>query len=56
MNNAAWTEHELGRPEAGAARVSALADEVRELPEGASPQWLLQSAERTAEQLRRTAS
>ncbi|WP_328299694.1 tetratricopeptide repeat protein [Streptomyces sp. NBC_00435] len=56
VNNAAWTEHELGRPEAGAARVSALADEVRELPEGASPQWLLQSAERTAEQLRRTAS
>lgn len=56
VNNAAWTERELGRPEAGAARVSALADEVRELPEGTAPQWLLQSAERTAEHLLRAAS
>ncbi|WP_412077372.1 tetratricopeptide repeat protein [Streptomyces xanthophaeus] len=56
VNNAAWTERELGRPEAGAARVSALADEVRALPEGAAPEWLLQSAERTAQQLLRASS
>lgn len=54
VNNAAWTEHELGRPEAGAARVSALAAEVRALPEGAAPEWLLESAERTTEHLLRT--
>ncbi|MFD9302690.1 tetratricopeptide repeat protein [Streptomyces sp. NPDC060048] len=47
VNNAAWTEHELGRPEAGAARFAALADEVRALPEGTAPEWLLQEAERT---------
>ncbi|MFD8949062.1 tetratricopeptide repeat protein [Streptomyces xanthophaeus] len=46
LNNAAWTEQELGRPAAGAARISALADEVRELPEGTAPEWLLSSAER----------
>ncbi|MEU9105884.1 tetratricopeptide repeat protein [Streptomyces xanthophaeus] len=46
LNNAAWTEQELDRPAAGAARISALADEVRELPEGTAPQWLLSSAER----------
>lgn len=56
VNNAAWTEHELGRPEAGAARVSALADEVRLLPEGVAPEWLLESAERTTEHLLRTSS
>ncbi|MFD5142402.1 tetratricopeptide repeat protein [Streptomyces sp. NPDC058401] len=56
VNNAAWTEHELGRPEAGAARVSALADEVRTLPEGVAPEWLLESAERTTEHLLRTSS
>lgn len=54
VNNAAWTEHELGRPEAGAARVSALAAEVRELPEGVAPEWLLESADRTTEHLLRT--
>ncbi|WP_327253746.1 tetratricopeptide repeat protein [Streptomyces sp. NBC_01244] len=56
VNNAAWTEHELGRPEAGAARVSALAAEVRALPEGVAPEWLLESAERTSEHLLRTSS
>ncbi|MET9851383.1 tetratricopeptide repeat protein [Streptomyces sp. NPDC006450] len=56
VNNAAWTEHELGRPEAGAARVSALAAEVRALPEGVAPEWLLESAERTTEHLLRTSS
>lgn len=56
VNNAAWTEHELGRPEAGAARVSALADEVRALPEGVAPEWLLESADRTAEHLLRTSA
>ncbi|MFI5759545.1 tetratricopeptide repeat protein [Streptomyces sp. NPDC051563] len=56
VNNAAWTEHELGRPEAGAARVSALAEEVRALPEGVAPEWLLESAERTTEHLLRTSS
>ncbi|MCX5406051.1 tetratricopeptide repeat protein [Streptomyces sp. NBC_00335] len=56
VNNAAWTEHELGRPEAGAARVSALAAEVRALPEGVAPEWLLESAERTTEHLLRASS
>ncbi|MGW1770578.1 tetratricopeptide repeat protein [Streptomyces sp. NPDC002104] len=56
VNNAAWTEHELGRPEDGAARVSALAAEVRALPEGVAPEWLLESAERTAEHLLRASS
>ncbi|MFZ3498858.1 tetratricopeptide repeat protein [Streptomyces sp. 5.8] len=56
VNNAAWTEHELGRPEAGAARVSALAAEVRALPDGVAPEWLLESAERTTEHLLRTSS
>ncbi|MFE4262970.1 tetratricopeptide repeat protein [Streptomyces sp. NPDC056883] len=56
VNNAAWTEHELGRPEAGAARVSALAAEVRALPEGVAPEWLLESAERTTEHLLRTSA
>ncbi|MCY0935018.1 tetratricopeptide repeat protein [Streptomyces sp. H34-S4] len=56
VNNAAWTERELGRPEAGAARIEALAAEVRALPEGAAPAWLLESAERTAEHLLRASS
>ncbi|MFE9562681.1 tetratricopeptide repeat protein [Streptomyces sp. NPDC006487] len=56
VNNAAWTEHELGRAEAGAARVSALATEVRALPGGVAPEWLLESAERTTEHLLRTSS
>lgn len=56
VNNAAWTERELGRPEAGAARVTALADEIRALPEGAAPEWLVESADRTVEHLLRAAS
>ncbi|MGP3687304.1 tetratricopeptide repeat protein [Streptomyces sp. IBSNAI002] len=51
LNNAAWTEQERGRADAGAARVSALIDEVKALPEGAVPEWLLPSAERLLEQL-----
>ncbi|MET9465370.1 tetratricopeptide repeat protein [Streptomyces sp. NPDC006544] len=52
VNNAAWTENELGRPEAGAARVTALVDEIRALPEGTVPEWMLESAQRTAQHLR----
>ncbi|MBT2477954.1 tetratricopeptide repeat protein [Streptomyces sp. ISL-94] len=51
LNNAAWTEHERGRAEAGAERISALLDGVRELPEDAVPEWLLSSAERLIRQL-----
>ncbi|MEV6956148.1 tetratricopeptide repeat protein [Streptomyces sp. NPDC051183] len=51
LSSAAWTEHELGRAEAGAARMSALADELRALPEGTAPEWLLPSAERSAKSL-----
>ncbi|MFI9065072.1 hypothetical protein ACIGQE_24860 [Streptomyces sp. NPDC053429] len=46
MNNAAWTEHELGRPKAGAERISALIQEIRALPEEAVPEWVLPQAER----------
>ncbi|MFJ6720745.1 tetratricopeptide repeat protein [Streptomyces sp. NPDC091259] len=46
LNNAAWTEHELGRPQAGAARISALIDEIRALPEGDVPEWVVPQAER----------
>ncbi|MFD3755902.1 tetratricopeptide repeat protein [Streptomyces sp. NPDC058622] len=53
LNNAAWTEQERGRPEAGAARVSALVDEVRAWPEGTAPDWLLPSAEHLLTQLAR---
>lgn len=53
VTNAAWTENELDRPEAGAARVTAFADEVRALPENTAPEWLLESAERTVEHLLR---
>ncbi|MEU9250767.1 tetratricopeptide repeat protein [Streptomyces sp. NPDC048270] len=51
LNNAAWTEQERGRPDAGAARVAALIDEVKALPESAVPEWLLPSAERLLAQL-----
>ncbi|NXY94291.1 tetratricopeptide repeat protein [Streptomyces sp. BR123] len=47
---AAWTEQELGRDEEGAARVSALVDELRELPEGTAD-GLLERAEYTLERL-----
>ncbi|MFD9334608.1 tetratricopeptide repeat protein [Streptomyces sp. NPDC060028] len=51
LSYAAWTERELGRPEVGAARMSALADELRALPEGAAPEWLLANAERITRSL-----
>ncbi|MFD4241343.1 tetratricopeptide repeat protein [Streptomyces sp. NPDC058525] len=51
LNNAAWTEQERGRADMGAARVSALIDEVKALPESAVPEWLLPSAERLLAQL-----
>ncbi|AWZ09326.1 MULTISPECIES: tetratricopeptide repeat protein [unclassified Streptomyces] len=56
VNNAAWTQHELGRPEAGAALLDALAAEVRALPEGTAPKWLTEQAERTRDNLLRTSS
>lgn len=46
LNNAAWTEHELGRPEAGAARMSALLEEIETLPEGMAPEWVIPQARR----------
>ncbi|MFJ8012000.1 tetratricopeptide repeat protein [Streptomyces sp. NPDC096339] len=52
VTNAAWTEHERDDAEAGAARVSALIDELRPLPEDELPDWLLPSAERVLGQLR----
>lgn len=51
LNNAAWTEQERGRADAGAARVAALIDEVKALPESDVPDWLLPSAERLFAQL-----
>ncbi|MEV6682682.1 hypothetical protein AB0N09_38335 [Streptomyces erythrochromogenes] len=51
LNNAAWTEQERGDAEAGAARVTALIDETRALPEDEVPDWLLPSAERLLAQL-----
>ncbi len=51
VNNAAWTEQERGRAEAGAALVSALIDEFRALPEDAVPDWLMPAAERLVSQL-----
>ncbi|UQX02053.1 tetratricopeptide repeat protein [Streptomyces sp. RerS4] len=44
LNNAAWTDQELGRPEAGAARIAALIEEVEALPEESVPEWLLPQA------------
>ncbi|MER6387806.1 hypothetical protein ABT236_04945 [Streptomyces sp. NPDC001523] len=46
MNNAAWTEQELGRPEAGVERITALMEELRALPEGVTQEWMLPNAER----------
>ncbi|WP_051808604.1 hypothetical protein [Streptomyces sp. NRRL S-378] len=51
LNNAAWTEQERDDAEAAAARVSALIEEARGLPEDEAPDWLLPSAERLLEQL-----
>ncbi|MFD9451634.1 tetratricopeptide repeat protein [Streptomyces sp. NPDC059985] len=51
LNNAAWTEQELGRPEAGAARISALLEEIKALPAEVVPEWLLPQAERTVANL-----
>ncbi|MGW6618630.1 tetratricopeptide repeat protein [Streptomyces erythrochromogenes] len=52
LNNAAWTEQERGDADAGAARVTALIDEARTLPEDEVPDWLLPSAERLLTQLK----
>ncbi|MFD0353442.1 tetratricopeptide repeat protein [Streptomyces sp. NPDC127110] len=46
LNNAAWTDHELGRPEVGAARISALLEEIETLPEGMAPEWVAPQARR----------
>ncbi|MCX5196315.1 tetratricopeptide repeat protein [Streptomyces sp. NBC_00249] len=46
LNNAAWTDQELGHPETGAARISALIEELKALPEGTAPEWMLPEAER----------
>ncbi|MFE5523547.1 tetratricopeptide repeat protein [Streptomyces virginiae] len=51
LNNAAWTEQERGHADAGGARVSALIDEARALPEDDVPDWLLPAAERLLAQL-----
>ncbi|MEV7831989.1 tetratricopeptide repeat protein [Streptomyces subrutilus] len=51
LNNAAWTEQERGRPAAGAARMSALIDEVGALPEETVPEWLLPAAQRLVTRL-----
>ncbi|MFJ6480713.1 MULTISPECIES: tetratricopeptide repeat protein [unclassified Streptomyces] len=51
LNNAAWTEQERGEADAGAARVSALIDEARALPDDDVPDWLLPAAERLLAQL-----
>ncbi|MCY0918338.1 tetratricopeptide repeat protein [Streptomyces sp. H27-G5] len=52
INNAAWTEQELGRPEAGVERVTALMEEILALPEGVVPEWMLPNAERILARLR----
>ncbi|MEU9142416.1 tetratricopeptide repeat protein [Streptomyces sp. NPDC048349] len=51
VNNAAWTEQERGQADAGAARVAALIDEVKAMPESEVPDWLLPAAERLYAQL-----
>lgn len=51
LNNAAWTEHERGRADAGAARVTALIAEFKTLPDDAVPEWLLPAAEHLHAQL-----
>ncbi|MFE0601339.1 tetratricopeptide repeat protein [Streptomyces sp. NPDC058892] len=51
LNNAAWTEQERDDAEAGEARVTALINEARALPEDQVPDWLLPSAERLLAQL-----
>ncbi|MEV6727337.1 tetratricopeptide repeat protein [Streptomyces sp. NPDC051364] len=48
---AAWTEQETGREEAGAARLSALIDELRARPEGV-PEGLLERAQSSLDSLR----
>ncbi|MFE6842150.1 tetratricopeptide repeat protein [Streptomyces sp. NPDC057686] len=48
---AAWTEHETGRGEAGAARLSALIDELRARPEGVA-ESLLERAQSSLDGLR----
>ncbi|WP_190344533.1 tetratricopeptide repeat protein [Streptomyces venezuelae] len=52
LSGAAWTDRDLGRAEAGAARMEALAAELRDLPEGTAPDWVLSRAEGAAEALR----
>lgn len=51
LNNAAWTDQELGRPAVGAARISALIEEVEALPGGTAPEWLLPQARRVVTNL-----
>ncbi|MEV0988347.1 tetratricopeptide repeat protein [Streptomyces sp. NPDC049949] len=48
---AAWTEQEIGREEAGAARLSELIEEFRAMPEGV-PDELLERAQSTLDSLR----
>ncbi|MDJ0383965.1 hypothetical protein [Streptomyces sp. G-G2] len=45
MSGASFADHEVGRVERAGARMSALIEEVRVLPEGAAPHWLLGQAE-----------
>ncbi|MFF4099845.1 tetratricopeptide repeat protein [Streptomyces sp. NPDC001903] len=48
---AAWTEQEIGREEAGAARLAALIEELRALPEGTADE-LLERAQSSLDSLR----
>ncbi|MFK0049052.1 tetratricopeptide repeat protein [Streptomyces sp. NPDC090741] len=48
---AAWTEEEIGRAEAGAARLSVLIEELRAMPEGV-PEDLLERAQSALDSLR----
>ncbi|MFJ9076710.1 tetratricopeptide repeat protein [Streptomyces sp. NPDC102278] len=52
VNNAAWTEQELGRPEAGIERITTLIEEIQALPEGVAQEWMLPNAERIVARLR----